>query len=51
MNATISTSRDDASQRGWQYRLHIDAPLLVALIGVSAIGLLVLYSAGGRDMD
>jgi len=51
MNATISTSRDDASQRGWQYRLHIDAPLLVALIGVSAIGLLVLYSASGRDMD
>jgi rod shape determining protein RodA len=51
MNAMISSSREDASRRGWQYRLHIDAPLLIALIGVSAIGLLVLYSAGGRDMD
>jgi len=51
MNAVISSSREDASRRGWQYRLHIDAPLLVALIGVSAIGLLVLYSAGGSDMD
>jgi rod shape determining protein RodA len=51
MNAVVSTSRGDASQRGWQYRLHIDAPLLIALIGVSIIGLLVLYSAGGSDMD
>jgi len=51
MNAVISSSREDASRRGWQYRLHIDAPLLIALIGVSGIGLLVLYSAGGRDMD
>jgi rod shape determining protein RodA len=51
MNAVVSTSRGDASQRGWQYRLHIDAPLLIALIGVSSIGLLVLYSAGGSDMD
>jgi rod shape determining protein RodA len=51
MSAVVSTSRGDASQRGWQYRLHIDAPLLIALIGVSIIGLLVLYSAGGSDMD
>jgi rod shape determining protein RodA len=51
MSAVVSTSRGDASQRGWQYRLHIDAPLLIALIGVSTIGLLVLYSAGGSDMD
>jgi rod shape determining protein RodA len=51
MNAVMSSSREDASRRGWQYRLHIDAPLLVALIGVSAIGLLVLYSAGGSDMN
>jgi rod shape determining protein RodA len=51
MNSVVSTSRSDASQRGWQYRLHIDAPLLIALVAVSAIGLLVLYSAGGRDMD
>jgi rod shape determining protein RodA len=51
MSSVVSTSRGDAGQHGWQYRLHIDAPLLIALIGVSAIGLLVLYSAGGSDMD
>jgi rod shape determining protein RodA len=51
MNTLISTGREDASQRGWQYRLHIDAPLLVALAGVSAFGLIVLYSAGGEHMD
>ena len=51
MNSVVSTSRSDASQRGWQYRLHIDVPLLIALLAVSAIGLLVLYSAGGKDMD
>jgi rod shape determining protein RodA len=51
MSTVSSSSREDASRRGWQYRLHIDAPLLVAMIGVSSIGLLVLYSAGGRDMD
>ena len=51
MNSVVSTSRGDASQHGWQYRLHIDAPLLIALVAVSTIGLLVLYSAGGSDMD
>ena len=51
MSSVVSTSRGDAGQHGWQYRLHIDVPLLIALIGVSTIGLLVLYSAGGSDMD
>ncbi|UCC56797.1 MAG: rod shape-determining protein RodA [Gammaproteobacteria bacterium] len=51
MSYQLSTSRDDASQGGWQYRLHIDAPLLLALAGVSALGLIVLYSAGGEDME
>jgi rod shape determining protein RodA len=51
MNSVVSSGRADASQHGWQYRLHIDMPLLISLVGVSAIGLLVLYSAGGRDMD
>jgi rod shape determining protein RodA len=51
MSSVVSTSRGDAGQHGWQYRLHIDVPLLIALIGVSAIGLLVLYSAGGSDMN
>jgi rod shape determining protein RodA len=51
MRSQLSTYREDASQRGWQYRLHIDAPLLFALVGVSALGLIVLYSAGGEDME
>ena len=33
------------------YRLHIDVPLLVGLLLLSAIGLVVLYSAGGQDLD
>jgi rod shape determining protein RodA len=49
MSAVISQRREDASRRGWQYRLHIDAPLLLALAGVSGLGLMVLYSAGGED--
>ena len=51
MSMTISPHREDASQRGWQYRLHIDAPLLFCLIAVSALGLIVLYSAGGGDIE
>jgi rod shape determining protein RodA len=45
----ISPHREDASLRGWQYRLHLDAPLLITLICVSALGLMILYSASGGD--
>ncbi|MFV1972428.1 MAG: rod shape-determining protein RodA [Thiohalobacterales bacterium] len=51
MSTLLSTDHEDAGQHGWQHRLHIDAPLLFALIGVSALGLIVLYSAGGEDME
>jgi len=51
MSMILSPHREDASQRGWQYRLHIDAPLLFTLIAVSALGLIVLYSAGGGDIE
>ena len=47
----VSPHREDASLRGWQYRLHIDASLLISLIFVSALGLIVLYSASGGDME
>jgi len=50
MSISITPHREDASQRGWQYRLHLDAPLLFALIAVSMLGLIVLYSAGGGDI-
>ena len=51
MSAVISHRREDASHYGWQHRLHLDAPLLLALMAVSGLGLMVLYSAGGEDMD
>jgi rod shape determining protein RodA len=50
MNAALTRHREDASQRGWQYRLHLDAPLLITLAALSAMGLIVLYSAGGGDI-
>ncbi|HYQ71810.1 MAG TPA: rod shape-determining protein RodA [Gammaproteobacteria bacterium] len=50
MNAALTRHHDDASQRGWQYRAHLDAPLLITLVALSAMGLIVLYSAGGGDI-
>ena len=50
MSIVLTPHREDASRSGWQYRLHLDAPLLFTLIAISALGLIVLYSAGGGDM-
>ena len=36
--------------RPLSYRLHLDLPLIGGLLLLSAIGLVVLYSAGGEDM-
>ncbi len=44
---TPSRRHEDASRRGWQYRLHLDAPLLLTLFGACTYGLIILYSAGG----
>ena len=49
MNIRPGRHHADASKRGWQYRLHLDAPLLFALIAVCCYGLIVLYSAGGGE--
>ncbi|MEN8107798.1 MAG: rod shape-determining protein RodA [Pseudomonadota bacterium] len=51
MSTILSSQRQDAGRHDWPYRLHLDVPLLLALIGVSTLGLLVLYSAGGEDTD
>ena len=51
MSINLGSYRDDASLRGWQWRLHLDAPLLVTLILLSALGLMVLYSASGGDIS
>lgn len=37
--------------RKWLLRLHMDLPLLIALVLLASIGLLVLYSAGGQDSN
>jgi rod shape determining protein RodA len=50
MSIALTPHREDASRSGWQYRLHLDAPMLFTLIAVSALGLIVLYSAGGGDL-
>lgn len=34
----------------WLHRLHIDGPLLLALIALSVLSLLVVYSASGQDL-
>jgi len=50
----------DTQQSRWYERrrhgplmrsLHMDVPLLVGLLLLSAVGLIVLYSASGQDMD
>ena len=51
MSVAIASHHEDASRRGWQHRLHLDAQLLFSLIGLSALGLVVLYSAGGGDIE
>ncbi|NNJ95357.1 MAG: rod shape-determining protein RodA [Halobacteria archaeon] len=51
MSVAFASRHEDASRRGWQHRLHLDAQLLFSLIGLSALGLVVLYSAGGGDIE
>jgi rod shape determining protein RodA len=51
VNIAIGRHHADASKRGWQYRLHLDAPLLFTLLGVCTYGLIVLYSAGGGSIE
>ena len=51
MSVALASRHEDASRRGWQHQLHLDAQLLIGLIGLSALGLVVLYSAGGGDIE
>jgi rod shape determining protein RodA len=37
--------------RDWPTSLHLDLPLLALLGALSGVGLMILYSAGGADMD
>ncbi|MCR9105537.1 MAG: rod shape-determining protein RodA [Gammaproteobacteria bacterium] len=44
-------SQDMARTPGIAMRLHIDVPLLLLLLALTAYGLFVLYSASGQSMD
>jgi len=44
-------SADLARRPGLTSRLHIDMPLLRLLVGLTAYGLVVLYSASGKSLD
>lgn len=46
-----SGSGESPETRSLARRLHVDVPLLVGLLMLSGVGLVVLYSAGGQDMD
>lgn len=39
------------SQNTLLKRLHLDVPLLLGLLTLSAVGLIMLYSSGGQDLD
>jgi rod shape determining protein RodA len=38
-------------KRSLAYRLHIDLPLLFGLLALCSLGLIVLFSAGGQDIN
>ena len=44
-------SRDMAKRPTAAMRFHIDVPLLLLLMALTAYGLVVLYSASGENMD
>lgn len=44
-------SRNMASSPSFAERVHVDVPLLLLLLALTAYGLFVLYSASGQSMD
>ncbi|MGB0722926.1 MAG: rod shape-determining protein RodA [Gammaproteobacteria bacterium] len=44
-------SSAERRERGALMRIHLDGPLLMGLLLISLLGLAVLYSAGGSDME
>ncbi len=51
MNRNINSSQSNVQFRSfWQY-IHLDMPLLFALLLLITMGLLILYSASGQDME
>lgn len=46
-----STGQDQQKQRTLWQNLHIDLPLLLGLLSLMALGLFIVYSAGGQEVD
>ena len=44
-----STGHDQQRPRTFLQRLHIDLPLLSGILALMALGLFVVYSAGGQE--
>lgn len=42
---------EERNRHPWLARLHIDGPLLLALLALSIVSLFVIYSAGGQQSD
>ena len=42
---------DPRARHSWWQRLHVDVPLLVGLLMLSAVAFVVLFSAGGQSLD
>lgn len=40
----------DSQPNSWLRRIHLDAPLLLALIAISAVSLVTVYSASGENL-
>lgn len=43
--------KDEAKKKSLLERVHIDLPLLFVLLVLMSVGLCVIYSAGGQDID
>lgn len=46
-----STGQDQQRHRTLLQRIHIDLPLLIGLLSLMTLGLFVVYSAGGQEID
>lgn len=43
--------KDEAKKKSLLERIHIDLPLLLSLLVLMSVGLMIIYSAGGQDID
>ncbi len=46
-----TTGQDQPKQRTFFQRIHLDFPLLIGIMSLMALGLFVVFSAGGQEFD